>query len=123
MDWEIVITSAEQINRRCTTFRQQGRWPRADLSLQMGEYLFDDDLVFDAGYDLDSIAAFPSGIDVDIENTLQPLRPAHGRHAVRPAFSLAAHQSFCSCCPCLAWLASPLNDGTGHYSLLLLCLF
>ena len=38
---------------------------------------FDHRRVFDAGDNLDSAAAFPAGLDVDIENPLQALRPAH----------------------------------------------
>ena len=71
------MASVKPISRRCPAFRQQVRWPRDNLSLQMGEYLLNDHRVFDAGNDLDSTAAFPTGSEFYIENTLQPLRPAH----------------------------------------------
>jgi hypothetical protein len=45
--------------------------------LQVIEDLFDHHWVFDAGDNLDSAAAFPAGLDVDIEDPLQTLRPAH----------------------------------------------
>jgi hypothetical protein len=49
------------------------------LLVQVGEYLFDDHWVFDAGDDFHRPAAVVTGFDVDVEDMLQALRPAHGR--------------------------------------------
>jgi hypothetical protein len=60
----------------------------------MGEYLLNDHRVFDAGDYLDSTAAFPTGLDIYIENTLQPLRPPHGRMPFGRGFLLRLIRRF-----------------------------
>ena len=45
----------------------------------MGEYLLDVHRVFHAGDHLDGAAAFTTHLNIDIENSLQSLRPGHGR--------------------------------------------
>ncbi len=60
-------------------WHQQQRWRGSLVFLvtQMGQYLVDDGLVFDAGDDLDGAAAASAGLHVDVENTLEPLCPGH----------------------------------------------
>ena len=71
------MVSAKQVGRRRPTFWPQTRWNRGVLSLQMGENLLNDHRVVDAGDDPHRPAAFPAGLDIDIEHPLETLRPAH----------------------------------------------
>jgi hypothetical protein len=93
----VVFGLAEQDGlRRCPAFG-----PRpvrgAGLCIQVAEYLrqllpalhyllhpcsrLDDGRVFDAGDDLYDAAAVATGFNVDVEDSLQTLRPSHGRAA------------------------------------------
>jgi len=63
--------------RRRSTLGQWVETHQGGLSLQVIEDLLDQHRVFDAGNDLDGAAAFTTGLDVDIEYTLQSLRPGH----------------------------------------------
>lgn len=47
--------------------------------LQVIKDLLDHYRVFNAGDDFHGAAAAAAGLDVDIENTLEPLRPCHRR--------------------------------------------
>ncbi len=48
------------------------------FALEVPEDLINYHWIFDAGDDLDVAAAVLAGLDVDVENALEPLRPAHG---------------------------------------------
>lgn len=61
--------------RGCPALVQLGGFRGGGLFVQVGEYLFDDHWVFDAGDDLHRPAAMATRFDVDVEDTLQALRP------------------------------------------------
>ena len=69
--------SAKQISRRRPAFRPQTCWRRGQLFLQVGQYLIDHHRIVDAGDDTHRPAAFPAGLDVDIEHSLETFRPPH----------------------------------------------
>lgn len=58
------------------------------FSLQAGEYLLNDQWIFNAGDHLDGAATFTAHLDVDIENRLETLRPGHGHAAFGRRFLL-----------------------------------
>jgi hypothetical protein len=47
--------------------------------IPVGQYLLDYRRIFDTGNYLDSAAAFTARFDVNIEHSLESLRPGHGR--------------------------------------------
>ena len=57
--------------------RQQERRSRRFFLLQVCQDLLDDHRVFDAGNDLRCSSANSALLNVDMENTLEPLRPGH----------------------------------------------
>ena len=71
------MASAKQTGRRCPAFRQQVRRLRGGFVVKVGEDLLDHHRVFDAGNDSERTGTFPAGLDVDVENALQSLRPGH----------------------------------------------
>ncbi len=49
------------------------------LVFEVIEDLLDHPRVFDTGNHLDRTGAFPAGLDIDVENTFEPLCPGHRR--------------------------------------------
>ncbi len=77
---ECFLESAEQAGlRRCSTVRQQERGSRRQFFFQVRQDLLNDHRVFDAGNHLRGSSAYTAGLNVYIENPLEPLRPGHRR--------------------------------------------
>jgi len=47
-----------------------------DIFIQVGQYLFDDHRIFNAGDDVHGAAAFMAGFNIDVEHLLEPLCPS-----------------------------------------------
>jgi len=73
------MVSAKQVGRWRPAFRQQTRWKRSALSLQMSENLLNDRWVFDAGDHFHRAAAFTTGLDVDAEYSLRKCRASSSK--------------------------------------------
>ncbi len=69
--------AGEQAHRRCPALGQRAGLVGVGLLLQVIENPLDHHRVLDAGHDLHGPAAGRTGLDVNIENTFQALRPAH----------------------------------------------
>ena len=59
----------------------------------MGECLLDNHGIFNAGDHVDAATTFSAGLDIDVEDALEALRPGHGRAAFgrQLAFRLIRH--------------------------------
>ena len=70
--------SVEQtrLGRRPAT-RPSGSFRRGAFLIEVGEDLLDHHRIVDAGDDPHRPAAFPAGLDVDIEHPLETLHPVH----------------------------------------------
>jgi len=66
--------------------------------VQVGEDLVDDHGIFDTGDDSERTGALRANLDIDIEDTLQPLRPGHRG----PAFCWGSRLVLLSRSPCAA---------------------
>jgi hypothetical protein len=63
--------------RRRPAFGQREGFAGFSFALQVSEDLLDHRRIFDAGDDFHRATAFLAGLDVDIENALEALRPGH----------------------------------------------
>lgn len=70
---------AEQTGGRRPALRQPARRLRGGFVVKVREDLLNHHWVFDAGDDPDRPAAGTASLDVDIENSLEPLCPCHRR--------------------------------------------
>jgi hypothetical protein len=64
-------------HRRGPAVRQPGGFRGSGFLIQVSKYLVDHRRVFDAGNDADITAAFTASFNVDVEYTLESLRPAY----------------------------------------------
>ena len=97
--------------------RYQQWWSGSFLFLvvQMGQYLVDDDLIFDASDDLYGAATAGAGFHVDIEHALEALRPGHRGVTFDGRFGLTivvASRAFAATCG--SDLGTPVMIGSQH---------
>jgi len=69
------------------------------LVFEVIEDLLDHPRVFDTGNHLDRTGAFPAGLDIDVENTFEPLCPGHRRPPFGWRWRLIGYPSLMSPAP------------------------
>ena len=95
LNWWLLDSSVKQPllqpNRWRPALMQRPRLPDFSFVLQVIEDLLDHHRGFDAGNHLHRPTAFSTGLDIDIENTLQARRPSHGRPTLNRRWRLIGY--------------------------------
>ena len=98
------VGSLEQGGLRCSPAVGERRLCGRRVPIQVGKNFLDGYRVLDAGDDFDSTAALTAGFDVDVEHSLEALRPGHGRMAFGRCWSRTRRLG----------LAAPPSPGRRH---------